>query len=66
MQGIGAAVRMARLEQGLTQEMLAVQAEVCSATVRGIELGTREPRRTTLRALERVLGPLPASREVGE
>jgi transcriptional regulator with XRE-family HTH domain len=52
-----AALRRAR---GLTQEQLAVEAGVGSATVYRLEGGHGRPRRTTLRVLAWVLGCDPA------
>ena len=48
-------LRALRLERYLTQEQLAVAAEVSATTVHNIETGRRRPRPAILRRLARVL-----------
>lgn len=52
----GNLVRTLREQAGLSQEELAVRAQVSRATVQNIERDRREPRRAVLRRVAEVLG----------
>ncbi len=52
-------LRRLRAERHLTQEQLAVAAEVSTSTVYHIEAGKVRPRPAIVRRLARVLGPVP-------
>lgn len=52
----GAKIRALRQARELTVEQVAVRAEIGGSSLRAIETGVVEPRRTTLRAIAHVLG----------
>lgn len=53
---IGRVIRALRLERGLTQEELALEADVATSNVSRIESGQRQPTGDLLRRLARALG----------
>lgn len=56
---LGEAVRLARLEQGLSQEALADAVPIHITYLGGVERGTRNPSYDTLLRLARALGVTP-------
>lgn len=54
--GIAAGIRKARKEAGLTQEDLALLAEVSERTIRALETGTGNPSLKAVMAAANVLG----------
>jgi transcriptional regulator with XRE-family HTH domain len=55
-QALAAAVRRLRVEHGVTQERLALDAEVTIATLSRVERGVTDPHWTTLRRILATLG----------
>jgi transcriptional regulator with XRE-family HTH domain len=53
---IGAAIRLLRLEAGLSQEELALKAKITSAEVSRLENGKRNPKWETMERLADALG----------
>jgi transcriptional regulator with XRE-family HTH domain len=60
----GRRLKEARLREDMTHLELAVAAEVAIRTISDIENGYRNANRATWRALEQVLGPIPATPKV--
>lgn len=53
---IGQVIRGLRMERGLTQEQLSLEADVAASNLSRIENGLRQPTNTVLRRLAAVLG----------
>jgi transcriptional regulator with XRE-family HTH domain len=53
---LGAAIRQAREDAGLTQAQLAVRADLAIGTLTRLEAGTTDPSWSSLRSLREALG----------
>lgn len=60
MRGVGARIAAARRARGMTQEDLALTAQVSYGTIKGLERGARMPSEDTLDAIAAALGRDPA------